>query len=254
MTLPSTFGNLVKDGASALIRGGSVPAAAGSSGLLPRFGRRQHGDGVLTLLSPSSPSAEAYRTLRTNLQFMTIDNPTSCVQVTSATTGEGKTTVATNLAASFAQAGMRVIILDCDLRRPKVHEAFGLSNEQGLTSVLLNQCSLSGAITTIDEEPYLAVLTAGPMTPNPTELLDSPRARAVLTKLRESCDMLLIVTPPVIPVADGLVISKYVDATLLVARPKVPTKGKIMRADELLKAGEGSARRHDSQRRGARVR
>ena len=112
-------------------------------GILPRIARRHHVDGVLTLRSPNSETAEAYRTLRINLQFLAIDNPTRCIQVTSATSGEGKTTVATNLAASFAQAGQRVIILDCDLRHPKVHKAFGLPNEQGLTSVLLNQCSLS---------------------------------------------------------------------------------------------------------------
>jgi len=203
-------------------------------GILPRFDRRQHLDGVLTLLSPTSATSEAYRTLRNCLMFIGIDRPINCVQVTSAISSEGKTTVATNLAASFALAGKRVIILDCDLRRPKVHEAFGLSNEQGFTSVLLDKCALHEAITTLDEKPNLAVLPAGPIPQNPTELLASDPAKALITTLREHCDILLIDTPPIIPVADGLFVSGYVDATLLVARHKLSTKSQIARAAELL--------------------
>lgn len=98
----------------------------------------------------------------------------------------------TNLAASLARAGQRVIIVDCELLRPTVHEAFGLPNEQGFTSVLLDQCSLADAITTLDGEPNLVVLTAGPTPPNPTELLASERAKAIIRTLREFCDILLI--------------------------------------------------------------
>ena len=204
-------------------------------GLLPRVARRDHGDGVLALDSPSSAAAESYRTLRTSLQFMAIGQPIHSVQVTSPTSGEGKTTVVTNLAASFAQAGQRVIILDCDLRRPKVHEAFGLPNERGFTSVLLDKQSLADAITTVDQEPYLAVLTSGPIPPNPSEVLNSDRAKAIFATLRDNCDILLIDTPPVIPVTDALVVSGHVDATLLVARPKRTTKRQVARANELLK-------------------
>jgi len=203
-------------------------------GLLPRVARRHHGDGIVTLQSPNSPAAEAYRTLRTNLQFMAIERPIRCIQVTSATSGEGKTTVVTNLAASFAQAGLRVIVLDGDLRRPKVHEAFGLANESGFTSVLLEQCNLAEAVTTLAQEPFLAVLTAGPIPPNPSELLNFERARAVLTTLRGNCDILLIDSPPVLPVTDALVVSGHVDATLLVARPKRSTKRQLARAQEQL--------------------
>ncbi len=204
-------------------------------GLLPRVARRGHGDGILALDSPSSAAAESYRTLRTSLQFMAIGQPIHSVQVTSPTSAEGKTTVVTNLAASFAQAGQRVIILDCDLRRPKVHEAFGLPNERGFTSVLLDKQSLAEAITTVDREPYLAVLTSGPIPPNPSEVLNSDRAHAILATLRDNCDILLIDTPPVLPVTDALVVSRHVDATLLVARSKRSTKRQIARANELLK-------------------
>ena len=202
-------------------------------GLLPRTGRRMPA-GVITLESPSSASAEAYRTLRTSLQFMAIDKPIHSIQVTSATSAEGKTTVVTNLAASFAQAGHRVIILDCDLRRPRVHENLGLPNDSGFTSVLLDELTLADAITTLEGEPFLAVVTAGRVPPNPSELLASDRARAVLETLRAHCDVLLIDSPPILPVTDALVVSGFVDATLLVARPKRSTKRQIARACELL--------------------
>jgi len=203
-------------------------------GLLPRVAGRRARQGVVTLASPSSPTAEAFRTLRTSLQFMAIDRPIRCLQVTSPTSAEGKTTVVTNLAASFAQAGQRVILLDCDLRRSRVHEQLGVSNERGFTSVLLDECSLADAVTTIEDEPFLAVVPAGPVPPNPSELLSSPRAVAILATLRENCDILLVDSPPVLPVTDALVISRHVDATLLVARPKRSTKRQVARAHELL--------------------
>jgi succinoglycan biosynthesis transport protein ExoP len=203
-------------------------------GLLPRVGRRRVRSGVVTLLSPSSPTAEAYRTLRTSLQFMAIDRPIRSLQVTSPTTGEGKTTVVTNLAASFAQAGQRVILVDCDLRKSRVHDQFGISNERGFTSVLLDQCTLADVITTVEDEPFLAIVPAGPVPPNPSELLATSRALEIIDVLRENCDILLVDSPPVLPVTDALVISRHVDATLLVARTKRSTKRQVARAHELL--------------------
>ena len=213
-----------------------LEAAAGVPvlGLLPRVARRRTRQGVLTLKSPSSPTAEAYRTLRTSLQFMAIDRPIRSLQVTSPTIGEGKTTVVCNLAASFAQAGQRVILVDCDLRRSRVHGQLGLPNELGFTSVLLDQCSLADVITTIDDEPFLAIVPAGPVPPNPSELLTLPRALAILETLQQNCDILLVDSPPVLPVTDALVISRHVDATLLVARPKRSTRRQVARAHELL--------------------
>lgn len=203
-------------------------------GLLPRMTRRHIQTGVVTLRSPGSATAEAYRTLRTSLQFLGVDRPITCIQVTSPGTAEGKTTVVTNLAASFAQAGQRVIILDCDLRRPRVHEVFGLPAGAGFTSVLLDHVRLSEVITTVDDEPFLAVAPAGPVPPNPSELLTSKRAQAVVSSLRENCDILLIDTPPVLPVTDALIVSRYVDATLVVARAKRSTRRQVARAQELL--------------------
>ena len=204
-------------------------------GVLPRVARRRHGDGILVLDSPKSASAEAYRTLRTSLMFMAMEDSTTCIQFTSPTWGEGKTTVVTNLAAAFAQAGQRVILLDCDLRRPMVHEAFGLSNDRGFSSVLSGDCALADAVVNLEKEPFLAFLTAGPVPPNPSELLNSDRAKEILATLRENCDLLLIDSPPVLPVTDALVVSGHVDATLLVARTKRSTRRQVARADELLR-------------------
>ncbi len=199
-------------------------------GLLPRVSRRQLEAGAIGVVAAGTPSAEAYRTLRTNLQLLAIGRRIRCLQVTSPTSNEGKSTVATNLAASFAQAGQRVIIVDGDLRQPRVHEAFGLPNEVGLSSVLLGQRSLAESIATLDGQPCLVALTAGPVPPNPDELLGSDRARAVLATLRDNCDILLIDAPAVLPVLDALVLSRLVDATLLVARPERSTRGQVVAA------------------------
>jgi len=111
-----------------------------------------------------------------------------------------------------------------------VHEAFGLPNEVGLSSVLSGQRSLAESIATLDGQPCLVALTAGPVPPNPDELLGSDRARAVLATLRNNCDILLIDGPAVLPVLDALVLSRHVDATLLVARPERSTRGQVVAA------------------------
>ena len=203
-------------------------------GFLPMVTQRRAWERVVAFTSPSSPTAEAYRTLRTSLQFMGIDRPIGCLQVTSPTSAEGKTTVVTNLAASFAQAGQRVIVLDCDLRRSQVHERFGVSNKRGFTSVLLAECVLADVVITLEDEPFLAVVPAGPAPPNPSELLTSPAALAILNALRKNCDILIVDSPPVLPVTDALVIAGHVDATLLVARAKRTTRRQVARARELL--------------------
>jgi len=204
-------------------------------GLLPRVSRRHLEAGALGVVAAGTPSAEAYRTLRTNLQLLAIGRRIRCLQVTSPTSNEGKSTVATNLAASFAHAGQRVIIVDGDLRRPRVHEAFGLPNEVGLSSVLSGQRSLADAIATLDGQLCLRALTAGPVPPNPDELLGSDRARTVLATLRNNCDIVVIDAPAVLPVLDALVLSRQVDATLLVARPERSTRGQVVAALQRLR-------------------
>jgi capsular exopolysaccharide synthesis family protein len=166
---------------------------------------------------PASVSAEAYRSIRTAIQFLALDKAFRTLQVTSPAAREGKTTTLANLAVALAAAGKRVCVVCCDLRRPRVHEFFGLSNEFGFTSVVLGDAQLSTAVQPVPAIPRLFLLASGPLPPNPAELLGTSKASAVLQALQEEFDMILIDCPPVLPVTDAAVVSHLVDATLLVA-------------------------------------
>jgi capsular exopolysaccharide synthesis family protein len=190
---------------------------------------------LVTTSQPRSHAAEAYRTLRTSVEFLALEHPISSVQVTSALAQEGKTTTLSNLATSFAKAGQRVIVLCCDLRRPRVHEFFGLTNKVGFTSVLLGEAPLADAIQQVPGDLPLGLVSSGPLPPNPAELLSSKRAAGVIQALDDRCDLLLVDSPPVVPVTDGLVIAGLVDAVLLVADSRSTTKRGLTRAVELLR-------------------
>jgi capsular exopolysaccharide synthesis family protein len=190
---------------------------------------------VVSLSEPSSPAAEAYRSLRTSLQFLALDRPLRTVQVTSPSPSEGKTTTLANVAVALARAGQRVIIACCDLRRPRIHEFFGLSNEVGFTSVMLGDVPLSQAVRPVTGEDRLLVLASGPLPPNPSELLSSRRAAEVLVALQAEADIVLVDSPPVLPVTDAAVLSGHVEATLLVATAHLTTGKELVRATELLR-------------------
>jgi capsular exopolysaccharide synthesis family protein len=189
---------------------------------------------VVSLTEPTSPAAEAYRTLRTSIQFMGLDRPVRTLQVTSPSASEGKTTTLANLGVALARAGQRVVIVCCDLRRPRIHDFFGLSNSIGFTTVLLGDASLMRAVQPVDGTDRLSILSSGPLPPNPSELLSSTRAIEVLTALQGEFDMVLVDCPPVLPVTDAAVLSARVDATLLVATADVTTRREVSRAIELL--------------------
>jgi capsular exopolysaccharide synthesis family protein len=190
---------------------------------------------VISISAPSSAAAEAYRALRTSIQFMALDRPMRTLQVTSANAGEGKTTTLANLAIALARAGQRVIVVCCDLRRPRVHEFFWLTNGVGFTSVLLGDSSLSSAIQAVPGEERVKLLASGPAPPNPSELLGGRRAVELFTALQNESDIVLIDSPPVLPVTDAAVLSSRVDATLLVATAGETTQKELHRAYELLK-------------------
>jgi capsular exopolysaccharide synthesis family protein len=191
---------------------------------------------LVTMASPRSHAAEAYRTVRTSLEFLSLEHPISSVQVTSALAAEGKTTTLANLAVTFAKGGQRVIVLCCDLRRPRVHEFFGLDNRIGFTSVLLGETPLAEAIQEVPTDGLpVRLLASGPLPPNPAELLSSGRAASVIEALHDRCDLLLIDSPPVLPVTDALVIAGLVDAVLLVGDSGSTTKRSLTRAVELLR-------------------
>lgn len=213
--------------------GGNVPVI----GLIPSVPSWRAKDEamVISLSDPRSPAAEAYRTLRTSIQFLALDQPVRTLQVTSANAREGKTTTLVNLGVALARAGQRVAIVCCDLRRPRVHEFFGLDNDTGLTSVLLGKVPLTGALQEVRDQNRLLVLASGPLPPNPSELLSSKRTVEVLTSLQTEADIVLLDSPPVLPVTDALVLSGRVDATLLVAVAGSTTLKEAARAAELLR-------------------
>jgi capsular exopolysaccharide synthesis family protein len=173
--------------------------------------------------APHSATAEAARAIRTNILFMSPDVPYRRLLVTSAVPSEGKTTVACSIAIAMAQAGQRVALVDCDLRRPRLHRIFGKPNETGLTTVLLDPEVLDSAITS-GEVPGLHLLTSGPIPPNPAELLHSEAFGRVLQELEKRFDRVIFDSPPLIPVTDAAVLSTRVDATVLVVKPFLTRK------------------------------
>ena len=136
---------------------------------------------------------------------------------------------------AFARAGRSVTIVCCDLRRPRIHEFFGLANDIGFTSLLLGEVSLVDAFQQVPGEGNLAVLSAGRPPPNPAELLSTERAREVVTSIERSVDLVIVDSPPVLPVSDALIISGMVDATLLVASEKSSSRRALHRSIEILR-------------------
>lgn len=172
---------------------------------------------LLVHTHPKSVVAEAARAIRTNLMFMSPDNPYRCLLVTSAGPAEGKTTVATSIAIAIAQTGQRVCLVDCDLRKPRVHTLFKDRNDKGVTTALLDPSQLQSVIleTTV---PNLSVLRSGPTPPNPADLMHSEAFARLLDDLRARFDRLVIDSPPIGLVTDGVILSTRVDATVLVVR------------------------------------
>jgi non-specific protein-tyrosine kinase len=170
---------------------------------------------LISLRNPRAPASEAYRTLRTNLLFSSLDKPLRTLLVTSSAPDEGKSTTIANLAVTMAQAEQRVILVDCDLRRPGMHTIFGLSNEQGLTTVILEQgeSPLPLQETAV---PGLSLLASGPLPPRPADLLGSQRMERLIERLKAEADIVLFDTPPVTAVTDAAVLATRLDGALLV--------------------------------------
>nr|WP_238345081.1 CpsD/CapB family tyrosine-protein kinase [Actinopolymorpha cephalotaxi] len=171
--------------------------------------------------------------LRTNLQFVDVDQRSKVFVVTSSLPGEGKTTTATNLAIALAQSGQRVALVDGDLRRPGVADSLGLETSVGLTSVLIGRIALSDAIQEWGPDK-LPVLTSGPMPPDPTHLLQSRVMAEVLADLRRAFDIVLIDAPPLLPVADAAILSAQVEGALLVVRHGKTTRDQVRSCVERL--------------------
>jgi capsular exopolysaccharide synthesis family protein len=167
---------------------------------------------------PRSPVAEAFRSLRTNLEFSSVDKPLRRLLVTSASPNDGKTTIAANLAAIMAQGGKRVILLDADMRKPQVHRFLGVSNRVGLSDVFRGSIPMSMVLQTSDRAKDVTVVTSGSLPPNPTELLASSRMDQILDELGERGDIMVIDGPPSL-VADVQVLASKVDGVVIVVQP-----------------------------------
>lgn len=167
---------------------------------------------------PRSPASEAFRSLRTNLEFANVDYPLNKILVASSGPGEGKTTIATNLAVSMAQGGRRVALIDADLRRPRIHSVFGISNRFGLSSLFRGSVTMQAAMLSVEGMPNLFVIPSGKLPPNPTELLASARMDMILEEASRVVDVIVVDCPPSL-VADYQVLSTKMDGVILVVRP-----------------------------------
>lgn len=171
---------------------------------------------VVSAIEPTSQAAEAYRSLRTSLQFARQARELRTLLVTSPAAAEGKTSTLANLGAVFAQAGERVVLVSCDLRRPRLGEFFGFDEQAGLTTVLLGERSLEHVLHPVRGYESLWTVGAGTVPPNPAELLSGEPVREIFATLQENFDLVLIDSPPVLPVTDAMILSRYCDAALLV--------------------------------------
>ena len=184
--------------------------------------------------NPKSQIAEAFRTLRTNLQFLDIDRDLKTIVITSSGPTEGKSTVAVNTAISMSQLEKKVLLMDCDLRKPVVHKYFNTSNRKGLTNILVNKESIKDNLIRPDGMDSLDLLLSGPIPPNPSELLNSNSMRDFLERIREDYDLIIIDSPPVGIVSDSTILSTLVDGTVLVVASGITDRTQIMRAKEHL--------------------
>ncbi|MDQ0352383.1 capsular exopolysaccharide synthesis family protein [Alkalibacillus filiformis] len=195
--------------------------------------RAQQHKTLVTRDQPKSPISEQYRTLRTNLQFSSVDHELSTMVVTSTTQSEGKSLTAANLAIAFAQQGKKVMLVDADMRRPTSHYTFRISNTFGLSNLLVGDHTLEQLVHDVNVD-NLDVLTCGPIPPNPSELLASNRMRELIGIAKQNYDLVIFDTPPVLAVTDPQILANETDGVLLVVRSKKTEKDAAKRAKELL--------------------
>jgi capsular exopolysaccharide synthesis family protein len=206
-------------------------------GLIPADTEWKHRteERVTTLESPLSATAEAYRGLRTTLQYLALKQPIGVIQVTSCSSSEGKSSTLANLAVAFAGAGTRVAIVGCDLRKPRIHRFFGVDGSIGLTSVLIGERTLRQAIQTSPLHRNIDILASGPRPPNPSELLSLDSTAQIIRSLLDDHDVVFVDSPPVLPVTDALVLSRCVDASMFIAMAGKTSKRQIRRSVERLR-------------------
>lgn len=191
--------------------------------------------GLITLADPTSRVSEQFKTLRTNVQFAMVDKKLKSIVVASAAPNAGKTTIAANLAITFAMQGLNVLLVDCDLRRPSLHKIFHVQSSNGLTSLLSAPSLTIEDCIVKTEETGLSLLTAGAIPPNPAELLGSNRMREVEEEMKQKYDLVIFDTPPLLGFTDGQVMAGRADGTIFVVHYGVATKEGMLQSNEILK-------------------
>ncbi|MEZ4590348.1 MAG: CpsD/CapB family tyrosine-protein kinase [Chloroflexota bacterium] len=186
---------------------------------------------LITITNPRSPLSEAYRTLRTNLSFYSLESPLRSIVVTSPVMGEGKSSTVANLAVTMAQSGRKTALVDCDLRRPSLHTFFNLKLEPGFTDAILHNEEPVLQETAV---PNLWLLTAGTKPPNPADILGTPQVDQLIARLQEKVDIILFDAPPVNAVTDAAVLGAKVDGVLLVLSAGKTRRDHAERAKEIL--------------------
>ncbi|WP_047150832.1 CpsD/CapB family tyrosine-protein kinase [Aneurinibacillus tyrosinisolvens] len=183
--------------------------------------------------NPKSPIAEAYRTIRTNIQFAGVDREIKTILVTSTGPSEGKSTTSANLAIVMAQSDKKTVYIDADMRKPTGHHTFHVPNRKGLTSYLAGQAALDEVLQST-EIPNLLVIPAGPIPPNPAELLGSKRMTSFLEQLKQQFDYIVIDTPPTVAVADSTILATQVDGCILVVNAGKTNRDLALKAKQQL--------------------
>ena len=197
----------------------------------------KHGAKLITIAKPQSPIAEQFRTIRTNIDFMSVDSKVKALAFTSANISEGKSTVTANVAIAMAQAGKKVLLIDADLHRPTMHQTFEVNNQVGLTTILTSASDeiYMDQVVKPNVIPNLSILTSGPIPPNPSELLASHRMHAFLENVTQHYDMVIFDMAPILEISDSQVLAGEMDGVVLVVRQGTTQKLAIKRAVEMLK-------------------
>ncbi len=192
------------------------------------------GNPIITVAQPRAPVSEAYRSVRTNLQFSGVDKPMRTILITSASPSDGKTSVVANLSTVMAHNNKEVVVIDCDLRRPTIHKIFGLTNRLGLSDYFIRTTDRLIGVVKKTNTKGLSVITSGSLPPNPSELLNSSKMMDIISFLGTHFDTMILDTPPLLAVTDALVLAPRVDGVILVMDPTKTKRGAIRHAIEQL--------------------
>lgn len=198
-------------------------------------------ESLVTVFDKKSVASEAFRTLRTNIQFSSYDQRLQVITITSASPGDGKSTVAANLSVVFGENDNRVLLIDADLRRPMIHKLLALPNSLGLVNAVVNKEEVHlGEYIQKEILPNVDVLTSGPIPPNPSELLGSKKNVHLMESLRKDYDIIIIDAPPLLAVTDAQVLSTISDGSIIVTRHGETKKEELLRGKELLEKVKGN--------------